>query len=286
MTESGGGSAPAGSGHGREGVTRLRDRPIPDLAELFAGGEARGPIPVAGEDPRGAERLVEVRSLGVAGENRYHAAWNPPYHHSIPGSIPDLLVRESVAHKLAAINARLAGSGIELFLFDGYRPVAVQNYFYFDWVPKYLRGRHPHRDEEWIVEQTGRYWARGARSRAEIAARTPPHATGGAVDLGLRHADTGQLLEMGTMFDDISERSRTDHFERHAPGGPSGFTEEEALGNRRLLFHLMHDEGFANHPAEWWHYTHGDQSWARRRGAPAAFYGYAGPLAGETLADE
>ena len=52
---------------------------------------------------------------------------------------------------------------------------------------------------------------------------------------------------------------------------------EEARANRRLLHWLMVAEGFAGHPDEWWHFSYGDQLWAKLSGAPAALYGEASP---------
>jgi D-alanyl-D-alanine dipeptidase len=34
--------------------------------------------------------------------------------------------------------------------------------------------------------------------------------------------------------------------------------------------------GFARHPNEWWHFSHGDQLWAWLRGEPQAHYGRLG----------
>jgi D-alanyl-D-alanine dipeptidase len=35
----------------------------------------------------------------------------------------------------------------------------------------------------------------------------------------------------------------------------------------------MEVAGFAQHPNEWWHFSHGDQLWAWRLGHPSAHYG-------------
>ena len=42
-----------------------------------------------------------------------------------------------------------------------------------------------------------------------------------------------------------------------------------------LLHWLMHDEGFVGHTDEWWHFSWGDQMWAKMTGASAAHYGLA-----------
>ena len=47
---------------------------------------------------------------------------------------------------------------------------------------------------------------------------------------------------------------------------------EEARANRRLLYWLMIDAGFASNPSEWWHFSFGDQMWAKLRNEPEALY--------------
>jgi D-alanyl-D-alanine dipeptidase len=41
----------------------------------------------------------------------------------------------------------------------------------------------------------------------------------------------------------------------------------------------MTDAGFANYPNEWWHFSWGDQMWAKMAGERAAHYGLA-PMPG------
>ena len=81
---------------------------------------------------------MAAAEFGIAGENYYHAPRNPPYWQRIDGSIPDLLLRRGVAEKLARINERLAAADLELFLFDAWRPRAVQAYFHDVWMPAEL----------------------------------------------------------------------------------------------------------------------------------------------------
>src|SRR5690348_17747292 len=50
---------------------------------------------------------LDLRDLGIAGENYYYSPRNPPYWRRIEGAIPDLLVRRSVGDKLVGINAVL-----------------------------------------------------------------------------------------------------------------------------------------------------------------------------------
>ncbi len=85
----------------------------------------------------------------------------------------------------------------------------------------------------------------------------PVHTTGGAVDLTILGPD-GNELDMGSGFDEFSQRSYTDYYENNE----SGEHFDQIRENRRLLYHLMTDAGFTNLPSEWWHFDYGDRFWA------------------------
>ncbi len=214
--------------------------------------------------------LVDVRGLGLRGINVYHSEDNPPYYHSVPGSIPDLLVRESVGRLLCRRNERLKSLGLELDILDAYRPLAVQDYFYSIWVPSFLHSIHPEKGIEWARRETALYWTTAPADALELECAPPPHSTGGAVDLTLAFIN-GHRLEMGTIFDDLTSRSRPNHFE--VEDAAHSFTDLEARSNRRILFHAMVDAGFAPHPLEWWHFSFGDRLWAQTFKA-VPFYGF------------
>ena len=165
------------------------------------------------------------------------------------------------------MNARLAPLGLELYLFDAWRPRAVQAYFHDVWMPEELRRRGSTLTGDALTAEIERYWAAPSGD-----ARSPaPHATGAATDLTLRWKD-GEMLWMGSLFDDVTALANRDRFENLASDSFS-FSDEEARANRRLLHWLMLEEGFAGHPDEWWHFSWGDQLWAALTGAPAAHYG-------------
>jgi D-alanyl-D-alanine dipeptidase len=248
----------------------LRETPIPSQAPLrtLASGYRETPLDLT--DPRAAEPLVDVAGLGIAAANHYAHDRNPPYYAVMPGSIPGVWLRRGVAERLAAINARLAGVGLELLTLDGWRSTALQAYMHDVWVPAALRARFPQMSEAAIAAEVGLYWA-----APTVDPRYPaPHATGGAVDLTIRWIDSREPLWMGSLFDETSELAHLDRFE-----GPVAdtvaFSDEEARRNRRLLYHLMTGAGFAGNPTEWWHYGHGELMWARLTGAPTGFYGMA-----------
>jgi D-alanyl-D-alanine dipeptidase len=249
-------------------LEELRRRPIPDqtpLRERASGWRAK--IAINHASPQFQEPLVDLTAQGVAGENYYYATRNPPYWQRIEGSVPDLLARTSVAKRLTRINARIRPQGLELYIFDAWRPRAVQAYFHDVWVPAELQKRHPELSGEALQREVRRYWSPPTADASAPA----PHSTGGAIDLTLRWAG-GETLWMGSLFDDASAIAHRDHYEHVAP---SGFSDEEARANRRLLHWLMIEEGFAGYYEEWWHFSYGDQYWAGITDEPAALYGLA-----------
>ncbi|HVY84960.1 MAG TPA: M15 family metallopeptidase [Caulobacterales bacterium] len=224
------------------------------------------------------EKLAHAHTFGLAGRNYYAHSRNPPYWAPADGAIDALLVRHSVGVLLQEIDARLKREGLKLSLFDAWRPRAVQAYFHDVWMPHELRRRRPDLSEDEIKTEVLRYWA----APTIDPMRPAPHATGGAVDLTIVWED-GEPLYMGSLFDDVTALAGTDRFERDQ-NEPS-FSHDEARANRRLLYWLMIEAGFSNHPDEWWHYSYGDQMWAIHMGKPAALYGLAEPEPGLIEAD-
>jgi D-alanyl-D-alanine dipeptidase len=235
------------------------DKPIPHPRATT--GYRQYPLDL--NDPRNAEPLVDVRDYDVAGQSYYNRPDNPPYNHVIPGSIPQLWLRKTVAEKLAAANKTLAAQGLELYVFDAWRPTSVQRYFHDEWVPAQLQKQNPELMGDALWAEVEKFWAAPATDPSSPS----PHLTGGAVDLTLRRIGGG-ALNFGTPFDDLTEHAALCAFEH---------LEGDVRINRRLLFWTLADLGFAFHPNEWWHASYGDQLWAQQTAAPTAFYGAVSP---------
>lgn len=259
-----------------ENILNYRSRPIPDLTAACLARKHSREYPLAFSHERAFELCVCIERYGIAGGAYYHRKeGNPPYHHRAPGSIPQVLVRRTVAEMLASVNDRLRRCGIELYVFDAYRPVRVQDYFFLEWMPARLRERYPGWSEDEIGAETRNYWGRGSREDGTVDPFSPPfHATGGAVDLLLREIRTGDIIHTGSFFDDFSPASATDFYEQLALTRDLDPWETEALLNRRLLYWSLVEGGFANNPRELWHFSYGDQLWAALTGAPEAFYSF------------
>ena len=152
----------------------LRDRPIGDQARrarparVFASASPLPATSLFGEE------VVEAREAGLKGENFYASDRNPPYWQRGWRAPPTGCgCAGGVAEKLARVNARAGEAGLELFLFDAWRPREVQAYFHDVWMPRALRRRDPSLTGAALTEEVERYWAAPSDS-ADSPAPTPP----------------------------------------------------------------------------------------------------------------
>ena len=251
-------------------LQRFRERPLPDQDERRAIKVHFRTHPLRTDTAQAREPLVDISELGVAGRSLYAQPRNPPYYQVVPGAVGVLYLRQDVARRLAAVNGVLREYGLEVFVVDGWRPNSVQAYFHDVWTPEKVREAHPDYSDDEVTSIVQTYWSAPTTDASSPA----PHMTGGAVDLTLRWID-GELLWMGGLIDDPRAISYPDAFERVTD--PLALSDLEAKANRRLLHWLMHDAGLAANPHEWWHFSYGDQMWARLTGQPAAIYGAAEP---------
>lgn len=241
-------------------------------------------IPIDKNDQRGCEPLIGLESVGVAFESYYAKTDgnNPPFYCSIEGSRQDVWLRKSVAEKLARVNERLRPFEAELFVLDGHRSVTCQQGLWNFYYAKAKQQNPSGSDEE------HRAWARRFVVDPvffdEADSRTwQAHTSGAAVDLTLRDSVTKELLEMGANFEDDTDASAGDYFERQLAAGYIG-QDDVRVQNRRLLHWSMTQEGLLNETAKVvWHYDWGDQIYVRASRVflqdppQAAWYGYVAP---------
>lgn len=264
----------------RKGMRVDHEIPI-TTPEMFA--DPYLDIPIDRNDPRSCEPLIPLESVGVAFESYYAKTdgRNPPFGRPIEGSRKDVWLRKSVAEKLGRVNKLLQPFEAELFVFDGHRTVACQqglwDFYYGRAKQENPNGSdHEHRARalEFIVDPV--------KFNENDSHTWPAHTNGGAVDLTLRDAVTGELLEMGATIevDADADESAGDYFERELLAGHID-EDDVRLQNRRLLNWAMTREGLLNETANvFWHYDWGNQIYVRASRAlvadppQAAWYGY------------
>ncbi|MHC5759491.1 M15 family metallopeptidase [Nostoc sp.] len=143
-------------------------------------------------------------------------------------------------------------------IFDAYRPIAVQQFMVDYSFTQALQDRgltevelSPNQRQE-IWEVVYAIWA--APSLDEKT--PPPHSTGAAVDVTLVD-DAGQIVNMGSPIDEMSERSHPDYY-----ANSDRPEMQKYHTHRQLLQDVMLKAGFQRNPREWWHFSVGDQMWA------------------------
>ncbi|NLY78680.1 MAG: M15 family metallopeptidase, partial [Lysinibacillus sp.] len=149
------------------------------------------------------ERLVKVQTE----PNRLYI--KPIYfEQNIPCSIKSIYLREGVYYRLKKA-LEILPSQYSLIIFDGFRPFQVQQSL-FDIYSEKIKKENMQLNSEGIFQETLKYVAFPSIDPT----CTSPHITGGAVDLTLGDQD-GNELDLGTTFDEMSEKSATRYFENN-----------------------------------------------------------------------
>ena len=189
--------------------------------------------------------------------NDYPFIIEPSYFKQGLSELPTLKLRKGIADKLLKIQQLFEGK-YRFKIWDGYRPRKVQDAIYNSFYEKLSR-ENPGWDDKRLSHATEQFV-----TKATTQKRTPPHATGGAVDLTLVD-ESGRELDMGTEFDFFGPEAAPFYFE-------SAGSNILARENRKVLREAMTKEGFTPDEDEWWHFDFGNQLWALRAGAEQAIY--------------
>ena len=133
------------------------------------------------------------------------------------------------AHRDAFKNLQKASKlaeekGLKLRIWDAYRPFEVQA-FMADKFPEHVEKGYVSHPSEGVAT----------------------HVRGIAIDLTLVD-ENGKELDMGTVFDDMSEQS-------HHGSKAIQENNTKAEKNRKILAEIMEKSGFQIYDNEWWHYN-------------------------------
>ncbi len=227
------------------------------------------------------EALVPIPKAQFAHQTPHaYEALGAPYGNTSP-----YFVREQVLQALQQAQKRLQEQQAhwQIFIFDAYRPVAVQEFMVNHAFQEALDAQNLEREQltptqaEDLWEQVLKIWALPSLDPET----PPPHSTGGAVDVTLYDRNAQQLIEMGSPIDEMSMRSQPQHFANLAKNLNISETErsqaQTAAQHRQVLNQAMTSAGFQRHLGEWWHFCLGDQMWAwltRQQADPDAIAKY------------
>lgn len=170
------------------------------------------------------------------------------------------LMREGVYKRLLKA-ADLLPNEICIRILDAWRPFALQDELYNTYLGRLVKQFQLEDVSEKIRNKVIEKYISLPINCREVP---PVHTTGGAVDVTLIDIH-GRELDMGTAFDDFSEKAHTVYFENGI--------NKQVRDNRRLLYSIMTQAGFTNLPSEWWHYDFGDRFWAYYNECPAIYRG-------------
>lgn len=198
------------------------------------------------------EKFVSLSEYGFFIESQY-------YKQNINGSLKDCYARKAVMKKLLKAEQTLP-NGYRFKIYDAYRPIKVQQELWDTYKKKIIK-QFPNLSEEEINKKTSVFV-----SEPSYDVEYPSlHNTGGAIDLTIVDKN-GKELNMGTRFDDFTDKAYTSYFEEND-------MSEKIKNNRRLLYWTMIYAGFTNLPSEWWHYDYGDNAWANTTGNKPLYNG-------------
>lgn len=253
----------------------LREIAIPKRAEDAGCALDYHAIDIDFTHPLSREELVRATDYGLAQQSYYARSdgLNAPYHRQFKSATNDVWLRVSVAEKLKSANDLLCDYGAEVLLLDGYRSIEVQREVWDYFMQQARHILHTPSEEE-CVAFAGLYCSDPRAFNPADSRTWPTHTTGGAVDLCLRARATKEPLFFGSIFDDPSPVTFTDHFEHQVDPSASA---REARRNRRLLYWAMTDVGLINFPYEWWHFDFGTQLATLNGSSSQPVYGYTEP---------
>jgi D-alanyl-D-alanine dipeptidase len=172
-----------------------------------------------------------------------------------------VVVRDTIAKKLAAVNARLAQQGYGLKVVYGYRHPEVQK--------RYFESKKAQIRKEWD-EQDKTYTEDELNRATDLFVAYPPiagHPTGGCVDVRLVTLGDGKEVDCSPPTGDMSAVDEKEVMKTFPK-----IISPQQLVNRMFLYNAMLAEGFAPFHGEWWHFMYGDMEWAAFVGEKAALY--------------
>jgi len=195
----------------------------------------------------------------------------------LTGSDPWVLRRSGLKRLIRAqqylseINPQL-----QLALFDAWRPISVQEFMFNYTIKETCKSKGIDINDlsidggiNDVIEEVGRFWAKPSSDPLT----PPPHSTGAAIDLTLADM-TCKPLDLGGEIDFIGPESSPDFYKKDSFKMP--YSKHQVFQDRRsLLFSVMDQAGFVQHPNEWWHFSYGDQLWSWLTKKGNAIYGAA-----------
>lgn len=203
------------------------------------------------------EKLVDLKNKKFVLE--------PLYFEWKYSETPEMKLRSGIEEKLQEalkiLRSKSEQKNWNFKIWDAFRTLKTQQLLYDDYWQK-LEKKHSKWNKLQLKEATEEFVAFPSYDPLNPA----PHNTGAAVDLTLVD-DEGRELAMGTTFDEFNDKAHTLYFAEKTDKKSAEFHK-----NRMILKEVLEEVGFVNYKNEWWHFSYGDQAWARTHGHEHAIY--------------
>lgn len=196
------------------------------------------------------EELVDLRDQAEISYNQECLVHNPLCTQ----------MRKTVYEKLCQAQ-RCLPQEFRFQLLIGLRSLTVQQKIFEDFYRE-LEKKYPSKNQDELFDETCKFVA--PVQTKEGLLNTPPHATGGAIDIVLITQE-GERVDMGQDSENLllEEIIQTD----------SPLISLKARLNRETMGNALRAVGFVNYPREYWHWSYGDRRWAFETGAGHSMYG-------------
>jgi D-alanyl-D-alanine dipeptidase len=187
------------------------------------------------------------------------------------------VLRRSVLKRLILAQQYLSESNpqLQLALFDAWRPISVQKFMFDYTLQETCKSKGIDINDlsvkggiNDVIEEVARFWAKPSFDPLT----PPPHSTGAAIDLTLADM-TRKPLDLGGEIDFIGPESSPEFYKNDYSKMP--YSKQVFHDRRSLLYSVMEQAGFVQHPNEWWHFSYGDQLWSWLSKKGNAIYGAA-----------
>lgn len=182
-------------------------------------------------------KIVDLKDYEFLVEPRYYFyGWS---------NFKSCYARNSVAKRLLLAKKYLP-RGYNFKIWDGFRRKETQKLLRISF-RKRLENLHSEWSSKKILEALNMFTGLPNKKTTMKG-----HFTGGAIDLTIIN-EKNEELDMGTDFDDITEKAALNYYENKKSLNSS---EKNIKKNRRLLAKVMKKAGFKSYPPEWWHWSY------------------------------
>lgn len=210
--------------------------------------------------------LKENSKLMLLKESSQIKLENSYFTDRMKGTRPEMFLRQSLILRLEESLKKL-GPDYQILIFDGFRSLETQKQLYL-MIFEEIREKNPTWTEAQVKQETRKFVADPSETSRFFVS---PHNTGSAVDLTLCYK--GSPLDMGTGFDDTTEKAFTTFFAKDFDSscGIDSSRWKKIHENRMKLLKTLQEVGFTNYEEEWWHFDLGSPIWAGIKGS-SSFY--------------